>query len=78
MMYLSKGGMSTLIKSTLSHFSTYFVSLFPLLVDVANRMKKLLRDFLFGGLGEKFKFHLVSWFKVCTPISEGGLGVQNL
>jgi hypothetical protein len=31
-----------------------------------------------GGLGEKFKYHLVSWSKVCSPISEGGLGVQNL
>jgi hypothetical protein len=25
-------------------------------------------------MGEEFKFHLVSWIKVCTPIVEGGLG----
>jgi hypothetical protein len=29
-------------------------------------------------MGEEFKFHLVSWTKVCTPIAEGGLGVRNL
>jgi hypothetical protein len=31
-----------------------------------------------GGLGEEFKYHLVSWSKVCTPISEGRLGIKNL
>jgi hypothetical protein len=35
------------------------------------------RDFLWVGIGEEFKFHLVSWFKVCSKIIEGGLGVQN-
>jgi hypothetical protein len=29
-------------------------------------------------MGEEFKFHLVSWSKVCTPISEGWLGIRNL
>jgi hypothetical protein len=29
-------------------------------------------------MGEEGKFHLVSWFKVCSSISEGGLGVRNL
>jgi hypothetical protein len=28
--------------------------------------------------GEVFKFHLVSWFMVFSPISEGGLGIWNL
>jgi hypothetical protein len=41
-------------------------------------MEKIQRDFLWGGLGEEFKYHLVSWSKVCSPISEGGLGIRNL
>jgi hypothetical protein len=45
---------------------------------VANRIEKLHQDFLWGGLGEEFKYHLLSWSKVCSPISEGGLGIQNL
>jgi hypothetical protein len=77
-MYLFKGGRVTLIKSTLSNLLMYFLSLFPILASVANRIEKLHRDFLWGGLGEEFKYHLVSWSKVCSPISEGGLGIRNL
>jgi hypothetical protein len=33
---------------------------------------------LWGGIGEEFKFHLVNWSKVCSPISSGGLGIRNL
>ena len=35
-LYLSKGGRATLIKSTLSNLPTYFLSLFPIPVSVAN------------------------------------------
>jgi hypothetical protein len=77
-LYLSKGGRVTLIKSTLSNLPTYFLSLFPIPSSVASRIEKLHRDFLWGGIGEEFKYHLVSWSKVCSPISEGGLGIRNL
>jgi hypothetical protein len=52
--------------------------LFPLPSGIAYNIEKLQRDFLWGGLGEEFQFLLVSWFKVCFPISKGALGVQNL
>jgi len=67
--YLLKGGRVTLIKSTLSNLPTYFLSLLPIPSSV---------DFLWGGIGEEFKFHLVNWSKVCSPISSGGLGIRNL
>jgi len=41
MMYLSKGGRVTLIKSTLYNFPTYFLSLFPIPASVASRIEKL-------------------------------------
>ncbi|XP_041019121.1 uncharacterized protein LOC121261047 [Juglans microcarpa x Juglans regia] len=77
-LYLSKGGRLTLIKSTLSNLTTYFLSLFPLSTKVANRIEKLQRDFLWSELGEEFKFHQVNWSTVCTPISGGGLGIRHL
>ncbi|KAG6720010.1 hypothetical protein I3843_03G038700 [Carya illinoinensis] len=77
-LYLSKGGIITLIKSTLSNLPTYFLSLIPIPIVVANRLEKLFRDFLWRDLGEEAKFHLVSWDKICTPLSCGGLGFRKL
>jgi hypothetical protein len=54
------------------------MSHFPLNVGVADRIVKLQQDFLSGDIGDEFKFHLISWFKVCYPISEGGLEIHNL
>jgi hypothetical protein len=77
-LYLSKGGKVTLIKSTLSNLPTYYLSLFPIPTAVAYRLEKLQRDFLWSGLGEEFKYHLVSWSKICEPICSGGLAIRNL
>ncbi|XP_041009378.1 uncharacterized protein LOC121253433 [Juglans microcarpa x Juglans regia] len=77
-LYLSKGGRVNLIKSTLSNLPTYFLSVFPIPACVAARIKKLYRDFLWSGMEDDFKFHLVSWDKVCKPILSGGLGIKNL
>ena len=77
-LYLSKGGKVTLIKSTLSSLPTYFLSLFPIPAGVAHRLEKIQRDFLWNGMGEETKFHLVSWSKICEPIQNGGLWVKDL
>jgi hypothetical protein len=47
-------------------------------VGVANRLETFQRDFLWNGIGDEAKFHLVNWKKICTPIKMGGLGVRNL
>jgi len=72
-LYFSKGGRIALIKSTLSNLPTYFLFLFPIPVGVANRIETIQRDFLWGRVGDEFKFHLVSWFKICTLLSFVGL-----
>jgi hypothetical protein len=76
-MYLSKGARLTLINSTLSNIPTYYLSLFPIPMRVANRLDKIQNDFLWGGIGNETKFHLVNWNKICTPLHAGGLGVHN-
>ena len=68
----------TLIKSTLSSIPTYFLSLFPIPMSIARRIEKLQRDFLWGGLEEEHKFHLVNCHQVCTPIYDGGLGIRDV
>jgi hypothetical protein len=61
MLYLSKGGRLTLIKSTLSNLPKYFMSLFPIPTGVANCIEKLQHNFLCARLGKVFKYHLVRW-----------------
>ena len=77
-MYLSKGGRVTLIKSTLSSIPTYYLSMFPIPIGVAHRIEQIQRDFLWGGMGEEFKYHLVNWDRVCEPLCYGGLGLRKL
>ena len=77
-LYLSKGGRLTLLKSTLSSLPTYYLSLFTVSKHVAARIEKIQRNFLWGGLGDGFKHHLVGWDTVCSPLAQGGLGVQKV
>ena len=76
-LYFSKEARLTLLKSTLSNLSTYYLSLFPIPMSVAHNIEKLHRDFLWGGMAEEHKYHLVNWKHVCTPIYNGGLGICN-
>ncbi|KAF5460976.1 hypothetical protein F2P56_020808 [Juglans regia] len=48
------------------------------LAGVAHRLEKTFRDFLWGSLEDEKKFHLIKWENVCTPLSNGGLGLCNL
>jgi hypothetical protein len=76
--YLSKGGRIALIKSTLSNLPTYLMSLLLIPASVAKRIESIQCGFLWGGIGEEFKFHLVNWPKVFSPVREGRLGIRNL
>ena len=67
-LYLSKGGRLTLLKSTLSSLPTYFLSLYPIPVSVAKWIESIQRNFLWDGMGETHKYHLVGWDKVCSPL----------
>jgi hypothetical protein len=63
---------------TLSNLPTYFLSLFHLSSGVAHRLEKIQRDFLWNGMSDQPKYHVVKWVKLCEPISSDGLGVKNL
>ena len=45
---------------------------------MANHIKKLQLNFLWGGFGDEPKMHLVKWATVCAPISLGGLGIRKI
>lgn len=58
MIYLSKGGRVTLIKSTLSNLLMYFMSLFPFPMGVANRIEKASTRFLMGCARQRIQVSL--------------------
>ncbi|KAI8555897.1 hypothetical protein RHMOL_Rhmol05G0210300 [Rhododendron molle] len=62
----------------LSSLPTYLRPLFVIPVSVVKRLEKIQRDFLWVGVGEEFKYHLVDWETLCTPVREGGLRVRSL
>ena len=43
-LYLSKGGNVTLIKITIFNLPTYFLSIFPILAEIVNRIEKFQRQ----------------------------------
>jgi hypothetical protein len=45
-------------------------------LGVANHVEKLQWISCGGGIGKEFKFHLVGWNKVCSPISKGVWGSE--
>ena len=75
---LSKGGRLMLLKSTLSSLPTYFLSLFTIPKAVAARLESIQRNFLWGSSEGCFKYPLVAWDKVCSPVEMGGLGIRNV
>ena len=76
--YISKGGRLTLIRSTFSNLSIYFLSLFRMSWIVQLRLEKIQRDFLWGGRTLDSKPYLVKWDTVCYDKRRGALGVRGL
>ena len=64
--------------SCLSHIPSYFLSLFKIPASVAAKIERLQRDFLWSGVGEGKRDHLVRWEAVCKPRSIGGLGIGKI
>ncbi|KAK3199333.1 hypothetical protein Dsin_022748 [Dipteronia sinensis] len=57
--FLSKGGRLVLIKSILSSIPTYYLSVFKILIEVAQKIEKLQRSFLWGDGSMKRKLRAV-------------------
>ena len=78
MFFSSYGSRLTLIKSVHGTLGTYFFSLFNAPKSVINHLEKIRRNFFWGGSLDSNKMAWVSWKKVCSPKSCGGLEIGSL
>ena len=72
--WLSSAGRPTMIKSVLSSMPIYQLSCIDLPIVKKEELKKILRNFFWQGSGDKKKFALLAWDKVCKPKEIGGAG----
>ena len=56
----------------------YFLSLFKIPTSVVAKIERLQRDFLWSGIEEGKRNHLVSWDVVCNPKAKRGLGFGKI
>lgn len=56
----------------------YHAFLFTIPSYVGNRLERLQGNILWSGPGDKFKFSFVDWNTMCSPISNGCMGVHKL
>ncbi|GAV81765.1 LOW QUALITY PROTEIN: zf-RVT domain-containing protein, partial [Cephalotus follicularis] len=74
---LSFGGRLQLLSSVLFSIQVFWCSTFILPVAVCKECDRILRSFLWHGVGNAKRSGKVAWSKVCKPREEGGLGIKN-
>ncbi|XP_026459189.1 uncharacterized protein LOC113359830 [Papaver somniferum] len=67
-----------LIKSVLCSIPVYNMAIYKWPSSVIKACEKIIRNFLWYGDSETRKYKVLYWRKVCTPYSEGGLGIQRI
>ena len=70
-------GRLTLIKNVLCSIPLHILSVLKVPVHIIHDIDRLLRDFLWGYVDNRKKFHWVRW-DICTrPLHDLGLGIRR-
>ncbi|CAA7014435.1 unnamed protein product [Microthlaspi erraticum] len=75
---LSLAGRITLTKVVLGSIPVHTMSSIKLPESTMRRLDRLSQNFVWGSTAEKRKQHLVGWDKVCSPKTEGDLGIRKV
>lgn len=76
--HISKAGRKVLIKIVAQAISTYSTSLFKIPRTVCDGIKSVLAKYWWGQTRNEKKIHWISWDKLCSPKSKGGLGFPDI
>ncbi|KAG7559082.1 Reverse transcriptase domain [Arabidopsis thaliana x Arabidopsis arenosa] len=74
--FLSKGGKEILIKSVAQALPTYVMSCFLLPKNIRSKLSSAISNFWWSNKQESKGLHWIAWDKLCSPLSEGGLGFK--
>lgn len=73
---LSFAGWCTLATSVINSLPVFPMQTSRLPSEVTKEMDKMVRKCIWGKNKNQRKIHLVSWYNICRPKDEGGLGVR--
>ncbi|CAN0871761.1 LINE-1 retrotransposable element ORF2 protein [Linum grandiflorum] len=76
--FLSFGARLVLLKSVLANLPIYFLSVLKAPASVISKIEQIQNRFLWEGVSNSRKFHLVEWNLVKTDKARGGLGVLDV
>ncbi|GAV86639.1 hypothetical protein CFOL_v3_30066, partial [Cephalotus follicularis] len=74
---LSFGGRLQLLASVMFSIQVFWCSTFVLPVAVTKECDRILKSFLWHGVGNSKKGGKIAWKKVCCPKDIGGLGIKD-
>jgi hypothetical protein len=75
---LSIAGRVQLVKSVVQSMLLHCLTIYSWPIKLLKYLEKWMWNFVWSGEINKRKLVTVSWYKVCKPIKEGGLGIRNL
>ncbi|KAL4565457.1 hypothetical protein LXL04_029553 [Taraxacum kok-saghyz] len=75
---LSIGGRAMLISSILEALRIYYMSLFPMPVQVRKTLESLRAKLFWVSASDELKIHWVSWEVVIAPRDQDGFGIGSL
>ncbi|CAN0880875.1 Putative ribonuclease H protein At1g65750 [Linum grandiflorum] len=73
---LSLAGRVTLAQSILSAIPSFVMQTTVLPASICADIDRRIRNFVWGSSATEHKPHLISWERICTPKSQGGLGLR--
>ncbi|MCI30811.1 ribonuclease H protein, partial [Trifolium medium] len=76
--FVSLGGRIILLNSVLNAIPIYFLSYMKMPIQVWKKVRRIQREFLWGGPRGRKRINWVKWDVVCRPKSCGGLGVRDI